>query len=156
MKTAHRQASHAKRRYTADPGAIYRVFGRIQPFTPNEQLRLNLPPRVAYESLRTGKGEEGDFHTLAAAVNVSLVLAEQIDPLAEQTVLLGRDAMVRVLQRHHDTRRWGFNWQDLRDIPPVLDFYEQLIANCTPMQMQDAMNETIRRMRTGQAVEIKQ
>lgn len=149
MNTAQRNASRAKRRYAADPSAIYRVFGRIQPFTPSEQLRLNLPPRVAYESLRTGPGEEGDFHTLAGAVNVTMVMAESIDPLAEQTATLARDALMRVLQRHQATGRWGFNWQDLRDIPPALELYEQLLQLSTPLQMQAAMAETIRRMDSG-------
>ena len=103
MKTAHRTASQYKRRWQADPGAIYRVMGRLQPFTPAEQLNLNLPPRVAYESLRTGAGEEMDFHTLAGAVNVAMVRAEVIDPLAEQTAITARDALMRCWQRHQAT-----------------------------------------------------
>lgn len=149
MKTAHRTASQHKRRWQADPGAIYRVMGRLQPFTPTEQLRLNLPPRVAFESLRTGHGEEGDFHTLAGAVNVAMVRAEVIDLLAEQTAITARDALMRCLQRHQTTGRWGFDGPALQDIPPALDLYEQLLALSTPQQMQDAMTETIRRMESG-------
>lgn len=149
MKTAHRQASHAKRRWQADPAALYRLMNRLQPFTPTEQLRLNLPPRVAYESLRTGRGEEADFHTLAGAVNVAMVRAETINPLAEQTAITARDALMRCWQRHQASGRWGFDGPALQDLPPALDLYEQLLALSTPQQMQDAMAETIRRMESG-------
>lgn len=149
MKTSHRQASHAKRRYQADPSAIYRVMSRLQTFTGSEQLKLNLPVRLAYESLRTGVGSENDFHTLAAAINVTVVRAEAIDPLAEQTAIAARDAVMRCWQRHQATARWGFDGLALQDLPPALDLYDQLLALSTPLQMQQAMTETIRRMESG-------
>lgn len=67
MNTAHRQQSRAKRSYTADPSAIYRLMNRNQLFTKVELVKLQTPVRVAFESLRTGHGDERDFHTLAAA-----------------------------------------------------------------------------------------
>ncbi len=109
MKTKHRNASHAKRRYQADPSAIYRVFNKVQMFTRDELLRLNMPVRIAFESLRTGHGEDGDFHTLAAAINCALIRSEEIDPLCVETCKLAQDGLFRAIMRHNNTGRWGSN-----------------------------------------------
>lgn len=87
MKTSHRQASHAKRRWQADPSSIYRVMNKLQPFTDAEQHRLTNPVKLAYEKLRTGAATEPDFHVLAASINVTMILAERIDPLAEKVAV---------------------------------------------------------------------
>jgi hypothetical protein len=137
-------------RYAADPMAMFKVMNKVKPFDSTEQMRLNLPVRVAYESLRSGKGEEGDFHTLAAAVNVAMVCAEKIDPLVEETAILARDALVRCWHRYQKTGRWGFDGPALVDIPAAIDLHEQLVANQTPLQMQKAMVEVIRRMDAGE------
>jgi len=133
----------------ADPGTMFRVLGRLAPFTPAEQLNLNLPARLAFESIRTGKGQEGDFHTLASAINVTMIRAKDIDPLVEQTAKDARDALHRCWTRWENTARWGFDGPALQSIPLALDLYEQLLELSTPIQMQAAMNETIRRMQAG-------
>lgn len=64
MKSSHRTASRAKRspgRYQADPASIYRLMNKIQPFSTGELLRLNMPVRMSYESLRCGRGVDDDF-----------------------------------------------------------------------------------------------
>lgn len=150
MKTKHRVASHAKRKFMADPLAMYRLFNKIKPFDADEQMQLNLPVRLAFESLKSGKGEEGDFHTLAAAVNVCMIRSESIDPMAEMTAIAGRDAMVRTWERFQRTSKFGFDGLALQDLPIVIDLHEQLIALSTPKQMADAMQTAIKRMDAGQ------
>lgn len=153
MKTVHRNASRAKRR-PSDPGAIYRVMGKIQMFTPDELRRLKLPVRVAFESLRTGTGAEIDFHTLAAAVNTAMVRSESIDQLCVETCQRAQSALMLVLSRHDRLSKWGPDATGLQDIPPAIDLHEQLLDMSTPLQMQNAMAETIRRMRAGHALEV--
>lgn len=156
MKSTHRAAAHAKRRnlarYTADPLSLMRVMNRIQPFTDAEQIQLNTPVRLAFEKLRTGAGTEGDFHTLAAAINVAMIRAETIDPMAEQTAIAARDALQRCWQRHATHGKWGFDGTALQDLPPAIDLHEQLIALSTPLQMADAMKEAIRRVDAGEVL----
>ena len=149
MKTAHRTASKAKRRYVADPLAMFRVLNRIEPFTESEQHQLNVPVKLAFEKLRTGIGADDDFHTLAAAINVAMIRCEDIDPMAEITACNARDALVRCLARHATTGRWGFDGPALQDIPPAIDLHEQLLGLSTPLEMADAMKEAIRRMDAG-------
>ncbi|MGH6627615.1 MAG: hypothetical protein ACRECD_13940 [Burkholderiaceae bacterium] len=156
MKTAHRQASQAKRRWQADPSALSRVMNRLQPFSAPELVQLQTPVRVAFESLRSGRGEEDDFHTLAAVVNVALIRSEAIDPLCVETCERAQQALLRVLERRRRSGLWGFDGPALQDIPPAIELHEQLLALSTPLQMQRAMNETLRRMSAGQVHRLEQ
>ena len=154
MKTAHRLQSRAKRTYTADPGAIYRLMNRLQLFTPGELVKLQTPVRLAYECLRTGQGQQDDFDTLAGAVNVALVRSESIDQLCVETCQRAQDALMSVLARSKRINKWGLDAAGLQDIPPAMDLHEQLLALSTPLQMQQAMRETLRRMEAGHGIEV--
>ena len=153
MKTTHRNAAHAKRKWQADPSSIYRLMNKIQPFTTDELLRLNMPVRVSFESLRTGKGVDEDFHTLAAAINTALVRSESIDDLCVQTCQLAQDALMRCIERHHRLGVWGFDAQALQAIPDAIDLHEQILQLSTPLQMQDAMRRVMERQRQGNIYE---
>ena len=137
-------------RYKADPSAIYRVMSKIQMFTDDEQIKLKLPVREAFERIKNGSGVENDFHTLAAAVNVTMVRAEKIDPLAEETAIHAKAALMRTLHRHQATGRWGFDGPALSEIADCIDLHEQLIELQTPLQMQEAMQTVIARMDAGE------
>jgi hypothetical protein len=152
MKTAHRTASHAKRRYQADPMAMFRVFNRVVLFDEAEQARLCVPARLSFEKLRTGAGSEPDFHLLAACINVTMILAEAVDPLAEQSAVAARDAAMRCWERFNRTGRLGFDGPALLDIPVALDLHDQLMALCTPLQVSKAVEEVAQRMADGQVL----
>ena len=70
MKTAHRVQSLAKRRsrWPADPMAFQKVLNKLEPFNADELVRLELPIRMSFESLKSGKGTESDFHDIDAAM----------------------------------------------------------------------------------------
>lgn len=152
MNTAQRIQSHQKRRWAADPSAIFRVLNSIQLFTKEEQVKLTTPMKLAYEKLRTGAGIETDFHVLAAAVNVTMVLAEDIDPLAEQGAIAARDGMVRCWQRYQRTGRLGFDGQALQDLPMAIDLHDQMMAMCTPLQVNKAAMVVNERMQAGEVM----
>lgn len=136
-----------------DPHALQRTLNRLEPFTAAEQSQLSLPIRTAYERLRTGAGSAQDFHDLAGAINVTMVRCEAIDPLAEVTAIDARDALMRCWQRHLDTGKWGFDGPALQALPPAIDLHEQLLALSTPLQMAQALQETIRRMTAGDVLQ---
>lgn len=156
MNSAHRAAAQAKRRYQADPSAIYRVLGRVQTFTPAEQVQLNLPVLVALDSIANGRGEESDFHTLAAAVKVAMVCAEKIDPLVEKTCTDARDALMRMHTRQMKHRTWGFDGPGYTAVKDAVDVYQQLTALLTGGQLKEAMQECVRRMESGEVMEPMQ
>ena len=149
MNTAHRTTSHAKRKYAADPLAIYRVLNRIEPFDARELLRLELPIRMSYEAIKTGQGSESDFHDLAAAVNATLVRSEDVDPLCIVTAELARDALMRTWRRFEATGKWGFDGPALAEVEAGIALHEQLIRNSTPLQMMQAMRKVIARGKAG-------
>lgn len=152
MKTAHRTAAKAKRRWTADPSAIYRVMGRVLPFTPDEQAQLNLPVLLAIDSIAHGKGSEADFHTLAAAVNVALVCAESIDPLVEKTCTDARDSLMRMHARQMRHGSWGFDGPGYQQVREAVDVYQQLTSLLTGGQLKEAMQECMRRVNVGEVM----
>lgn len=153
MKTQHRNASHAKRRWQADPSSIYRLMNKLQLFTPDEQHRLTNPVRLAFEKLRTGVAIEPDFHVLAASINVTMILAEKIDPLAEQSAVAARDGMLRTWQRYQRTGLLGFDGPALQDLPIAIDLHDQLMAMLTPLQVSEAVQEVNARMQAGEVLQ---
>lgn len=145
MKTKHRKASQHKRRWQADPGSIYKLMNKVQLFTPEELRRLELPIRVSFEAMRLGRGSQSDYQDLADAINVAMVRAESIDPVAELMVLRARDAMMRLLERFTRTGRWGFDGPAIVEVGDAVEFHEQLLRLSTPQQMIDALREVYRR-----------
>ena len=141
-----------KKRYSKDPQALQRVLGRIQPFTPDELLQLNMPPRLSYEALKTGKGEEDDFHTLAAVVNVCLVAGEKIGDECVEAAKAAQDALMRSLARNKLFGRWGLDGPAIQDLSVALEIHEQLLSLSTPSQMQGYMAEVIKRMNAGETI----
>lgn len=153
MKTAHRKASQHKHRWQKDYSAFGRIIGLLEPFTPEELLRLELPIRMSFEALKSGKGVESDFHDIAAAINCTMVRSEEVDPMCEYTAIAARDALMRTWHRWEKTGKWGFDGPALAEVEAGIDLYEQLIRLSTPGQMVKAMREVIRR---GQKKEIVQ
>lgn len=150
MNTAHRTASQHKRRWQADPLAMFRTINKIEPFTPAELMRLELPIRMSFEAIKTGKGVESDFHDLAAAINTTMVRSEQIDPLCEQTAIAARDALMRTWHRFEATGRLGFDGPALSQIEAGIELHEQLIRLSTPLQMVQALRTVIARGKCGE------
>ncbi len=152
MNSLQRQQSHGKRRYHADPTAMFKVMNKLTPFNDIELLLLELPIRLSFEALRTGQGTESDFHDLAAAINTAMVRSEQVDPLCEQTAIAARDALMRCWHRHERTGVWGFDGPALLEVEAGIDLHEQLIRLSTPLQMIEALRTVMQRGRCGEVV----
>lgn len=142
-----------RRRYHADPLAMFRVIGGASNFTASEQLAIQMPVRAAYDNILRGPGCEDDFHTLASAVNIALVAAEKIDPLVTHSVLLARDALNRTHARHKALGRWGFDGPAIAQVVQAIEIYEQLTELMTAKQLQDTMAVCIERMETQRTEE---
>lgn len=149
MKTTHRNAAQAKRKYQADPISIFRVLNRIQPFDQAELVKLETPVKLAFERIKAGTAVVEDARTIATAINVALIRSESIDPLCEQTCVAAQEAVIRTIERYNRAGRWGFDGPALQDIPPALDLHEQLLRLSTPLEMQQAYLESKDRMAKG-------
>ncbi len=137
MKTAYRQASHAKRsRWQADPFAMWKAIARTTGFDEAEQTACALPVRVAWESLRSGTANTTDIETLTDVIAICIVAAERMDALVQETAEAAGTAMKAVADRYTRCKRWGVDAAALSDIPPVIDLYEELLRNATGGQME--------------------
>jgi|GEM_PF-2166975 len=156
-RAERRQAAKATKakpgRGRADPFSYLRAIGGVQPFTTAEKTQLCLPVRMAYEAVRTGKGDAGDFDTLAVVVNTCLIRAEQIAPELVTRVIDAQDALMRIKERGQRTGRLGLDYQAMADLLPIIDLHEQLIDLSAPVQMRDALLEVMTRMNRGQVLQ---
>jgi len=153
MKSKHRNASRAKRRYQADPTSIYKLMNKLQPFTPAELLQLELPIRVSFEALRTGAGTERDWSDIVAAINTTIIRSRDIDPLCEYTAGQASDALVRMWHRAQTSGRWVFDGPGITQVEAGIELHEQLCRPSTPMQMMDAMRQVLAIRATNQPQE---
>jgi hypothetical protein len=154
MNRAQRRSSkrHHTDRNKTRPCAALDVFARVSPFTPDEMARLSIPVRMSWSAMCDGTGDDEDFHTLAATANVCLICAEGISPEVVEAVKAAQTALMEMLGRNERTGKWGVDYQTREHIPVLLDVYEQLLELSTPLQMQKAMTETIKRMNEGQTL----
>jgi len=155
MKTAHRTASHAKRRWQKDYTAAFRLLGMAKPYEPGRLVREHIECRISYERLRDGGADENDFDLVAHVLNSALVRAEQIDELLVETIKLGQDAMVRMKDRYLRGLRFGFDAAGLRDVPAALDAWEAMADASSPLQLQHAIKEAYRRMTGGATLSLE-
>jgi hypothetical protein len=141
-------------RYTADPMTMWRTLGLSngQAFTEAEQMQLSLPVRIAFERVRTGVTQPGDFDTLAAAANTAMVCAESISPFVLHSCQAGQAALMRMLARHTAHGRWGLDGLGLQEVRDTVNVYEQLTALLTAGQLASALRKVRQRMRDGEVL----
>lgn len=109
--------------------------------------------RTAFERLKSGSGDDDDFDRLAAKLNVGMVRAAKIDPLAVQYMQQGAQALVAADRRKGQIGRYGFSGPQLIDIGDALDLYEQILRKSTPRQMQEATEEGMALIRSGAVIQ---
>ncbi|MFZ2306791.1 MAG: hypothetical protein WAW73_20145 [Rhodoferax sp.] len=122
------------------------VVKAFQDAPEEHTLHIAVLVKTAFERLKSGSGEPKDFDRLAGALNVGLIRAEAIDPLAEETMLAGIEAMKRcdgIWQRHG---RYGFTGPDLTAVADAVQLYEGILSLSKPIQMEAAYKESARRM----------
>lgn len=133
------KTKRTRRKYAADPQSMWKVMQRLEPFTADELIRLDLPIRLSFDALRNGRGTEQDFHDLCEAVNTAMIRGEAIDPLCEQVAITARDALARTWQRFERTGKLGFDGPALYELEACIDLHEQLLRVSTPGEMVDAL-----------------
>lgn len=144
-------------KHVADCNAIYRLIGKVKPFVPDEVNRLSIPVWLEWDLLKTGKGTERSVMLLAEVFSASLVIAESVqgdpDELCISMIKRGLDALQILRDRHARLGTWGVCYQTLEHIPPVIEFHDTLLKTCTPVQLEDALKEALRRSAAGYVLE---
>lgn len=133
-----------------DPLAAFRSAGRQQPLDDAQLLRLGVVLRAHLEAVRTGKADEYAFHTLGAAVNTSMVMAEQSEDPELQTVIAGaQDAIVRLRENGKSKGRWLLDGPGLQALMTWVTHYEAQLASTSQQTAMNALNEVTRRVQRG-------
>lgn len=139
-----RKHTHRKRiPRSVDPMAMFKVFNKIAPFTETELLKLELPIRMAFEALKTGRGTQQDWSDIAAAINVVIIRSHDVDPRCVQAAEDASDALMRAWLRHQSTGAWGFDGPAITEIEVGITLHEQFCRLSTPLQMMQAMRRVV-------------
>lgn len=134
-----------------DPMAAFHAVAMNHGLDASQQTDLGVALRVSVEALRTGKADETAFHTIAAAVNVSLVLAER-GTGAEHSAIIrdAQEGLIRLWRRGKKTGRWVMDGAGLQATMQAIELHEAQLAAVTRKEAADAMREVKRRILRGQ------
>jgi hypothetical protein len=163
-----KRAARWDRNARVEPSRVLTPILMSRTFDENEAAKISVDTRLAWHRLTHGEGTEPDFDLLANSSNVCLVLAEGLQwkpelmtrqefeakrELAIETVLRAEAAIEAMRDRYLRAGRWGADAAALADVPPMLDFYDDLLAHGSPRVMLDALKVTVNRMRMQQELE---
>lgn len=135
-----------------NPTTAFAVVGASRDMDAGLTRDIAIKLHDAFAQLCSGSTDDALFDRLAAAINVGMIRAEQIDPLLEASLVAGRDALMdcdRINGRHG---HYGFTGPGMAAMKTALDDYETMVAASTPHQMQAALDESMRRMRSGEVI----
>lgn len=122
------------------------AIDRSQTFTQEDAARHSNEARLAWHRMCTGEGTTNDFDVLAMMLNVLHVLSEPLGKEALDVVDAGSAAMIGIKERYIAVKKFGVDATSLRDVPPVLDLYDEFLRVSTPLQMTKALQEAIKRL----------
>lgn len=141
------------RPYRRDAGAWAHAINMQQQLTDDQLTDLGFAVHACIERLRTGNGIELDWHTRAAAVNVSLVLCERgIGPEYLDEVKTAQDALIHILERQRRTGRWAFDGSAYVALTRAVQLHEAQLASITRDSARAAMLEVRRRVDRGEVL----
>ena len=117
------------------------AIDRSRSYNPERAAHHSNTARMSWYRMSNGTGTINDFDNLATAINlcgqIALDLGDEATPIARAA----QDAMETIQQRYQRTQRLGVDAQALRDIPPALDFYDELLSVASPNQMVSALDK---------------
>ncbi len=143
-----KRGAHFTRRI--DPTAGLHAITMLHRLDTTQQTDLGVALRVSLEAIRTGRATEQEFHTLAACINVSLVLCERgVAADYMPAVKLAQAGLLRLFKRGNSAGRWVFDGPGMHDVMHGIDLHEAQLATVTRKEAADAMREVIRRIDRG-------
>ncbi len=134
----------------ADPLAFAHAIAMQQGMSGDQLADLGMAVNASILRLRVGHGTDSDWHTLVAAVDVSLVLCEwgyghkHLD-----AVRAAQDALVHIHDRKLRTGKLAFDGAAYVAITAAIALHEAQVAAAPRIVARDAMLEVKRRMARG-------
>lgn len=121
-----------------------------KPLDADQIDELGIGYYAALKAVRQGKGTPDQLGTLAGAINISLVLAENgIGPEYLDLLKEAKNAIFRTIQRERATGKVVFYGPDSTKIGEALDVHDMQILVVSKNEMVAAVTEVRRRIDAG-------
>ncbi len=162
MNRTQRRAAQHKRtmrnpaRWQADPTTALALIAHRTPMAGEHAAACSNEVRLAWHHLCHGSGTTAHFDAVATAMNVCLVRAETIGADAVEVAIRAQGAMVAMQQRYLRCARLGPDADALAHVPIALDLYDQLLQLSSPLQMRNALAESLDRIAAGHTLTPRQ
>lgn len=129
---------------------FHEVLQAHQPFPPADADQIMVRINDAFGQVAAGSTDEDLFDRLAAMANVGLIRCEEIGREGEEVFRAAQAALMQAdgLRGRHG--RPGFTGPGLEDMRAAIAVYDEVLRASTPRQMTLALQECMRRIRTGQ------
>ena len=128
------------------------VIGRSRPFTDEPVIpgtdigstqgtvfTVSLKARAAFDNLKNGVGDRGDWELLCEILGEAQIRAAEIEGIEggelAATLAPAINAMRRVRDRYHKIGKFGLDGPALHEIPAALDVYDAILQASSPAQM---------------------
>ncbi|SDV49215.1 hypothetical protein [Chitinasiproducens palmae] len=116
-------------------------------------IDIGIGCRLALDTMRHG-GDEASWYTLAAALNMSLILCERgIGEDYLPTIIAGQEALMRIKARANTCGSWAMDGAGRQVIETAIAVHEGHIEGCTHGEVRGAIGEVERRMTAGDVFE---
>lgn len=129
--------------------AVHDARVEAAPLTSNQQRDLGLAYHLSFEQMLNG-GSETAWHSLAATLNVSLILCERgIGAEFENEIKAAMRALMRARYRQQSTGSWALDGDGLTAMRKALAIHDAQIEIAERGEIRAAINEVYRRVESG-------
>ena len=142
-----------RERHLATAGAV------ISGSTTYENDNLDTPllkNYAAFDALKKGDGNAEQYDYLAAAINVSLIRAQDISPALVEQLQPAQEAMAECARRMQQHGKSGFTGPEIQHVALAIEAHEQILRHSTPIQMWRALRKVQDNYRAAIAARTKQ
>ena len=119
------------------------------PLTGGQQTDLGLAYHLSFESMLRGGTEEA-WHSLAATLNVALILMERgFGVEFEAEIKAAMRALMRTKYRQKETGSWALDGEGISAMRTALEIHDAQVGVADRAELRFAINEIYRRVEAG-------
>lgn len=118
-----------------------------QPLYNDHMRDLGIAFHVAFDLMRSGRGDEETWSTLACVTDLALILAAK--GLGEEHIEQLREALAglrRTKERADATGRWAFDGDAMTAVALALEIHDAQLRAATVGEMREAMEDVQRQL----------
>jgi hypothetical protein len=130
-------------------GGLFAI-GASQPFPPSELTRILIKVNDAFGELKNGTTSDEMFDRMAAVLNVGMVRCEVIGQGGVEVFKAAQQALMSCDDLKSRHGKYGFTGPGITAMQDAIALYSEILKASTPLQMERAQQECIRRIRAGQ------